>query len=147
MTKHTFTLRTRPERCPLPCSDCQATIEVVGRHTLYELAAILVEAIGFDFDHAFGFYDNTKDHYKSTVAYTAFAEMGDPEEGELPPSEAAVADVFSPGKAMAFLFDYGDGWEFLITCEKVEKSAAKKRGARLLALEGTPPVQYPDWED
>jgi hypothetical protein len=48
---------------------------------------------------------------------------------------------------MAFQFDYGDDWMFLITCTAVTESAAKRRFKKVLGTTVTPPEQYPDCEE
>jgi hypothetical protein len=55
----------------------QATIAISGSINLYELAEHIIDTIGFDFDHAFGFYDGLKNPYNSKVRYTLFADMGE----------------------------------------------------------------------
>ena len=35
-------------------------VAIPGEFTLYELAESITDAFDFDFDHAFGFYDNIK---------------------------------------------------------------------------------------
>jgi len=48
-----------------------------GRTTLYTFAKEIVGAFDFEFDHAFGFYDNIKDIHESSEAYTLFYDFGD----------------------------------------------------------------------
>jgi len=150
MKKHTLTLQTQPKLCPLPCEDCTATVEIGSDHLLHTLAQLLISSIGFDFDHAFGFFDNLSNPYKSTKSYTIFADMGDGDSidaGELPVSGATVGQVFSKGTKMAFLFDYGDGWHFLITCKKVEEKQGDAGEPKVVSIEGKPPIQYPNFDE
>ncbi len=65
-------------------------------------------------DHAFGFYDNLKDHHKSKEIYTLFADMDDEPDSFNGKSvqNTKISDVFTVGKKMLFLFDYGDDWIF-----------------------------------
>jgi hypothetical protein len=37
-------------------------IEIESTRSLYDLAAAIVQAFGFDFDHAFGFFSNLERH-------------------------------------------------------------------------------------
>ena len=146
-TTLTFTLQTQPERCPLPCEDCSVTLEVTGGHSLHEFAAILVGAIGFQFDHAFGFYSDTDNIHASEAAYTLFADIGEGEDDELSAQGHTVGEVFSKGTQMAFLFDYGDGWEFLLSCERAEATPGARKGFRVTGTEGVLPEQYPSWDE
>src|SRR3954454_14201843 len=57
-------------------------IELPSSGSLEDLAAAIVSAFGFDFDHAFGFYSNLKgDYYRSEERYELFADLGE-EAGE-----------------------------------------------------------------
>ncbi len=41
-------------------------IEIKDSNSLYNFAKAITKAFGFDFDHAFGFYNNIKNTYNST---------------------------------------------------------------------------------
>ena len=45
--------------------------------TLYSLAEAIVDGFDFDFDHAFGFYDNIKNRSHSNEGYELFADIGE----------------------------------------------------------------------
>jgi Plasmid pRiA4b ORF-3-like protein len=124
-------------------------IEVPASASLYKFAEAIVRAFGFDFDHAFGFYDKLSgNYYDSKLKYELFADMGDAEKGVLSVKKNSVATAFPADKAkFLFIFDYGDEWSF-----KVERtgSSAKVKGVkypRVVKSEGTAPVQYGDPEE
>ena len=53
-------------------------IDISSDRSLYALAAAIVDSFGFDFDHAFGFYDRLgPNFYKSPVRFELFVDMGD----------------------------------------------------------------------
>lgn len=52
------------------------TIAVAADADLYGLAEAINDAFDFDFDHAFGFYDNLKDPYRAKTKYELFADGG-----------------------------------------------------------------------
>jgi len=138
--KHCFTFRYYDE--------FTATFEIEGDWTLHDLAAYCItEVAGFDFDHAFGFYDNIRNPYKSVEKYTIFADRGEPEDGEPGVQKTKVSEVFEPEKRMILLFDYGDDWNFLLTCDSSEPSTKRGLTEAILSKEGTPPVQYPDHDE
>jgi hypothetical protein len=57
-------------------------IEIASTASLYRLAGAIIDAFGFDFDHAFGFYNKlTGNYYDAKMKYELFADMGDAEEG------------------------------------------------------------------
>jgi Plasmid pRiA4b ORF-3-like protein len=124
-------------------------IEVPASASLYKFAEAIVRAFGFDFDHAFGFYDKLSgNYYDSKFKYELFADMGDAEKGVLSVKKNSIATAFPADKAkFLFIFDYGDEWAF-----KVERtgSSAKAKGAkypRVIKSEGAAPPQYGDPED
>lgn len=119
-----------------------ATIAISGTYSLYELAETLIKALDFDFDHAFGFYNNIINTDRSDEKYTLFADMDEPEDEEPGVKATLVQEVFQPGKAFCFFFDYGDDWMFIVQCESVEDSPAKRKSRRILKRSGTPPMQY-----
>jgi hypothetical protein len=53
------------------------TIALPQNASLYELAEAIIDAFNFDFDHAFGFYDNLKNPYNSTTGYELFTDIGE----------------------------------------------------------------------
>jgi hypothetical protein len=55
------------------------TIAVDANADLYALAQAINYAFDFDFDHAFGFYDNLKDPYNAHTKYELFADSGSAE--------------------------------------------------------------------
>lgn len=128
-------------------ADYQAVIAISGHINLYGLAEHIIDTIGFDFDHAFGFYDNINEPYQSDVRYTLFADIGEDNEGELSVQKTLIQDVFEPGRKMIFLFDYGDDWMFLLTCKKVEPAKTKKKTRQVISEKGDKPIQYPDFDD
>jgi hypothetical protein len=124
-------------------------IEIAASASLYNLAEAIVEAIGFDFDHAFGFYSKlTGSPYGSPVKYELFADMGEGREDALSVKRTAVAAAYPKDKTkLLFLFDYGDNWRF-----KTERLASaprtpRTRYPRLVGSRGEAPEQYPDPED
>lgn len=126
----------------------EVTIAISGSINLYGLAEHIIDTIGFDFDHAFGFYDNLRNPYKSSEAYTLFADMDDVEsDGGLSVNRTFIEDVFKKGKKMIFLFDYGDDWQFLLNCIEVEPTQNKRKIRKVVSEKGTPPVQYPDYDE
>jgi Plasmid pRiA4b ORF-3-like protein len=124
-------------------------IEISGGASLYKLAEVINNIFGFEFDHAFGFYDNLKNPYKSKVVYELFADMGEPSvEGAKSVKKSKVADAFdTDGKALAFLFDYGDEWLFQVKRIGTREQAAPKSFWKMIKSVGEAPEQYPEPED
>ena len=48
---------------------------------------------------------------------------------------------------MIFHYDYGDDWFFLVTCTAVKETTGKRRLRKVLSTKGSPPEQYPDFEE
>lgn len=138
MKEHHFTLSFE---------DFTADLALGGEWSLYDFAAFIIKTVGFDFDHAFQFCDNLNNPYAATERYTLFADMGVDDTDDPGVENTRVSEVFAPGKNMLFHFDYGDDWFFLVHCTAVKESAAKRRFRKVLSTRGTPPEQYPDFED
>src|SRR3954454_9809352 len=91
-------------------------IEIGRAKNLADLAEAIVRAFDFDFDHAFGFYPETKGRavMRGRPAYELFADMGE-RTGSQSVRKTRIADAFAEvGHAMTFLFDYGDEWLFRV---------------------------------
>lgn len=127
--------------------DFTAELVIGGDCSLYQFAAFIIKTVGFDFDHAFEFCDNLKDPYRSTERYTLFADMGNGEPGDRSVKRTKLSEVFRPKRKMLFHFDYGDDWFFLVTCTAVTAAAGTKPFRKIATTKGTPPVQYPDYEE
>ncbi|ATW26816.1 IS1096 element passenger TnpR family protein [Candidatus Formimonas warabiya] len=89
--------------------------------SLYQLGETIIESFDFSFDHAFGFYDNIKNWYRSQEGYELFADLG--EKDSFPGVKRAQAAKVFPElkKKMLFLFDYGDEWRFVVQLIKIEE--------------------------
>ena len=145
MTYYTFTITYGSGR-----NKAVATVRVIEQSSLFDLADILLEAIGFDLDHAFGFHSSMKSPYDRNMEreYTLFADQGEANH----PTDTGVQntlinDVFDKGDTMLFHFDYGDDWMFIVKCINIETTSSRKRKPEILNVEGEFPEQYPDYED
>jgi hypothetical protein len=123
--------------------------EIADTSSLYALAQVIVRSFDFDFDHAFGFYSKIKGNiYASPVKYELFVDMGESESEARSVKRTRVVDAFpSVGTKMRFLFDYGDGWEFLVEFVERKPKEPKVKLPRLLMSAGKAPAQYPDPDD
>ena len=124
-------------------------IEIDSPKSLAKLAEAIVQAFDFEFDHAFGFYPDTKGRavMRGRPAYELFADMGEAN-GTQSVRKTRVADAFQKvGQVMTFLFDYGDEWLFRVELIERDVKVAKTRYPRVLAKAGPSPVQYPDPDD
>jgi hypothetical protein len=124
-------------------------IEIPSDRTLYDLAAAIVRAYGFDFDHAFGFFPKLTGHiFGSKPRYELFADMGEADDGSLSVKQTTVAQAFPRvGRKMTFLFDYGDEWLFRVEFTARGQKEPKRRYPKVLASVGKAPEQYPDPDD
>ena len=129
--------------------DVYRAFEIADTSSLYTLAQAIVRSFDFDFDHAFGFYSKLKGNiYESPVRYELFVDMGEGEGEARSVKRTRIVEAFpSVGTKMRFLFDYGDGWEFLVELVKRKPKEPKVKLPRLLISAGKAPAQYPDPED
>ena len=124
-------------------------IEIPSGKSLHDLAAAIIRAFDFDFDHAFGFYGNLKgNYYRSEERYELFADMGEADEGVKGVRRTKVSAAFPDvGKKMLFLFDYGDEWHFTVELIGLGQKEPKASYPRVLKQVGKAPPQYPDLDD
>lgn len=128
--------------------DFSVTLVHSENHTLEDLAETIIKAVKFDMDHCFGFYDKLGRRGVTKEEYTLFADIGEEANpGDPGVQTTALLDVFHPGKKLIFLFDYGDDWRFDVTCKSIEETTSKFRKPKILNPQGTPPEQYPDYEE
>jgi hypothetical protein len=123
-----------------------AELAVDGNCSLYDLAKLINQAVGFAFDHAFEFCDNLKNPHRSKERYTLFADMGEDTDNS-GVKKTPLSAVFRPRRKMIFHFDYGDDWFFLVTCTAAKESSAKRPFKKVVSTHGTPPEQYPDFKE
>jgi hypothetical protein len=110
-------------------------VEIRSSKKLYDLAAAIVAAFGFYFDHPFGFYSLLEGHiFSSPVKYELFADLediGEPSDAgsvERTPISEAFPEI---GHKMTFLFDYGHSWQFQV--ELIDRFAAHREGSEVSA--------------
>lgn len=101
----------------------------------------ILNAFEFDNDHLHQFL--YKDRF-GAKAYLNHSYMNEPPFtnqvtiGELP---------IMPGSTLTYVFDFGDNWEFKLLLEAVHPVDETLKAPKLLEMHGTPPRQYPDWDD
>ncbi len=134
---HIFRIRLRPK--------IYRDIEIESSRSLYDLAAAIVRAFDFDFDHAFGFYSKLGDYvFDSPVRYELFADLDGGSESRSV-KRTKVAQAFPDlGSKMQFLFDYGDEWRFRVEVIGLGEKTPKTRYPKILKTVGEAPPQYPD---
>lgn len=123
-------------------SDYEVEIHISGHINLHGLAEHIIDAVGFDFDHAFGFYDHPEHPSEDVERYTLFADLEDCGEDDPGVMDPLISEVFKPGKEMLFFFDYGDDWRFHLLCTGATASTAKRKVREIGPEKGTPPIQY-----
>lgn len=126
-------------------------IEVSENVSLFTLAEAIVEAYDFDLDHCFGFYsDVTEGRYHDSVKkYELFADLEQEEGVWIEPVDSKsvkktkVSNVWrKPGDVMMMLFDYGDGWRFVVQLVELGVRDRRRRYPRLVKSRGKAPRQY-----
>ncbi|NBP16393.1 hypothetical protein EBU95_18745 [bacterium] len=124
-------------------------IEIKSKKSLEDLAHFIIECFDFEMDHAFGFYNNVKDLYKSEEIYELFADIDgcEVEKNVQGVQNTKIDSVFVLEKKMLFLFDYGDQWIFLIECIAISDSLEKTKYPRIIEKVGKSPEQYQEYCD
>ncbi len=143
MTQYTFSLTLGTGK-----DKASVSVILIETSTLYDLALILLDAIGFELDHAFGFHSGLKrPHMKNQAKeYTLFADNGEPMvDHDTGVENTKINTVFSLNEKMLFHFDYGDDWMFIVKCTAIEEVVGVcSPKPQILEIKGTFPEQYPD---
>ena len=145
MTHYTFSITLGSGQ-----DEAVAKIRVIEKTTLFDLADALLDAIGFEPDHAFGFHSNLESPYDQNMEreYTLFADQGERRlASDTGVEKTWISSVFESGDRMLFHFDYGDDWMFIVECLEVETTANGKRKPEVLEMKGEFPEQYPEEEE
>lgn len=115
--------------------------------TLHSLAEVIVDSFNFDFDHAFGFYDNIKRWTEAEEGYEVFADMGEGSEFK-GVKIARVNKVFNRiKKRMLFLFDCGDEWHFIVELKGIESPNDEAKYPFVVESVGEAPLQYGEMDE
>ena len=129
-------------------------IEVPENINLYKLAEAIIKAYDFDFDHAFGFFSDVKEHpFKSERKYELFVDMPKNMSIEAPTGTMSVKKTKTnevwqkAGDKMLFLFDYGDSWMFVVELIGFGQQELKKKYPRVIKKIGQAPEQYPEIDE
>ena len=127
------------------------TIEIPEAFSLYRLAEGVIGAFGFDFDHAFGFFDSdqgTGHIFAAERKYDLFTDMIEQDQ-DIEPTGAGsvkktmVSEVWrKQGDRMVMLFDYGDDWRFTVLVKAEGVWDKKKKYPAVLEKTGRAPKQY-----
>ena len=121
-------------------------IEIRDSKSLYMLAMAILTAFDFEFDHAFGFYNDMQDLYNSDEIYELFVDIEDGADlNKIAQSVAQtkISRVFVIGKQMTFLFDYSDMRLFTVACTKIAEPIPRQRYPKIIQSVGQAPLQYP----
>jgi len=128
-----------------------------GSDTLDDLAACLIDSMGWDNDHLHQFLPRTVNGQHQGFYSPLAIKLGYPEDDEDWPSYKTqvvrMADIdWEKWPKWNFAFDFGDDHTFNVDFkEKITKAEARKRHyfeytPILIDQRGVAPVQYPDWE-
>ncbi len=115
-----------------------------SEQTLDDLHLAIQAAIDWDGDHLYSFFMNGK-VYDRHYAFTCPFEKDNP-----PHTDKAVIGALglTPKHKFLYLFDYGDGHEFVIRVAEILQTREKGvRYPQLVESRGVAPKQYFGWDD
>ena len=116
--------------------------------TLSALAGSIIDAFDFDFDHAFGFYDNIKSWTDSVERYESSTGIIEELQDSRNAGRTKVNEVFDePKKKLLFLYDYGDEWHFVVQLKETRASEKDTKYPQIVESVGKAPPQYGDEEE
>lgn len=118
-------------------------VAIDKKSSLYTFAQAILKNFNFEFDHSFGFYDNTDDWFDSKDLYELFVDNdADCGEGAQSVKINTIATAFAIRKNMLFLFDYGDEWKFLVELLEKKDPESGSQYPKLIESKGKAPKQY-----
>lgn len=118
-------------------------IQLSGDFTMYSLHLAILEAYGFDNDHLYAFFLDAK-------MYSSAQRLDDPDRGGTGPfsTEYAIEELdFSINTKIAYVFDFGDRWEFELIVEDINADGKEMKHYVIIESKGESPEQYPDYDD
>lgn len=124
-------------------------IVISPESSLYDLAEVVIDAFGFDFDHCFGFFASPDifGRGKESLHYELFYDI-DEEIDELTESveQTQLDKLFKqPKDKWWMLFDYGDEWIFELVYQKQSPPLfADRPDGSIVDTQGESPQQYPN---
>ncbi|MGJ3253763.1 MAG: IS1096 element passenger TnpR family protein [Elainellaceae cyanobacterium] len=119
-------------------------IAISADMNLAHLSREILESVEFDFDHLDMFV------YQNQIGRTV--EVSHPyADSMLSTNEVRVGDLpLEEGNSMAYIFDFGDWWEFDVQLEQIQTDNSQVGYAEIIESHGDAPKQYPDedeWDD
>ena len=117
-----------------------AVFAVDSDQSLSHLAATILLNFGFEMDHCYGFYSDTRYYTRSAEKYELFADIGEAEGPGV--QHVSIKQVFSPGRRMLFLFDYTHQWHFVVRLERYEDAVPGQEYPALLRSHAIPLDNY-----
>jgi hypothetical protein len=116
-------------------------IAISAQLTLAELSQKILQAFEFDSDHLDMFV------YRNAIGRQV--EVHHPYADQPPhTNQVKIGDLpLSEGSSMTYIFDFGDWWEFAVVLESIQKEDKRTRYSAIIESHGTPPEQYPDWDE
>ena len=119
-------------------------IEIDSDRSLFELAHVITKAFGFDFEHAFGFFNRlTGRVFSSPVRYELFADEETGGEARRVHQATIAQAIPRANSKMLFVYDYGDEWRFRVEVREISKLPPESTVPRVTAEVGKAPEQYP----
>jgi hypothetical protein len=119
---------------------CRCRVALPADATLDWLASTILNAISFDHDHLYEF--SYQDH-SGTRKHLNHPYMSEgPWADEVPIGDLPIRI----GQSLTFLYDFGDSWKISVMLEEVDTDMEIDEPV-ILASQGEPPEQYPDWND
>lgn len=124
-------------------------IEILGLQSLEDLALMIVESMDWAHDHCHGFWLPDKRHCRMYGDYGIFDEgIEDDPHPKFKTHNVSISHIdWKRFPVLGFVFDFGDGHEFDITCKGIREvlpSEKHRQLPRLVDQRGVAPEQYPD---
>ena len=121
---------------------CYRHIQISCNALLVELHSAIIDAFGFDDDHAHAFFMDDKIWSHNNSFYMRGVEdFGSRTTDRYRLSQAGL----NKGKKFKYLFDFGDEWRF--QCKVLQVKEEETEAPVIVKSKGEAPEQYPNWDD
>lgn len=114
---------------------CYRHIRIGQGETLERLHEAILDAFGFDDDHAHAFFLDNRAWSQASAFYSRYIE-----ESEHLTNEYKLSEVLSVGQKFLYIFDFGEEWRF--SCKVLRELDEPTEKPQVVRVSGEAPEQY-----
>jgi hypothetical protein len=120
------------------------TLLVTKSTPLDQFAFAIINAFEFEFDHAYGFYNN-EDYTRSTASFVLEGFQYNDNSYLL--ENHTIEDLYKEDTNWILLYDYGDQWEYILELLEESETEFEDLTPKIIDSKHDAPLQYPDYDE